>query len=440
MQNTPIDSQIVENKIKESGIKRLGRASIRELVRLVNNIESASGSKFIRMEMGVPGLAASSIGIEAEIQALRNGVASIYPMIEGLDALKSEMSRFLKLFLDIDLSETGCLPTVGSMQGACAAFMMTGRRDPVKNTTLFLDPGFPVQKQQHRVLNLPFKGFDVYEYRGIKLGDKLKSYLDQGNISSLLYSNPNNPAWVCFDHNELQIIAKLAHEYDVIVIEDLAYFGMDFRKDYSQPGIPPFQPTIAKYADQYLLLISSSKAFSYAGQRISMMAISDKLFSRDFPSLVPFFGSSQFGRAMIYGALYSLSAGTSHSAQYALTAMLKAANDGKFNFIEGVSEYGKRALTMKKLFTENGFRIVYDRDMDEPIADGFYFTISYPGMNGEELLEKLLYYGISAICLDITGSDHTEGLRACVSQVHPSQFGDLEFRLKKFRDHHPMNQ
>ncbi len=440
MKDTPVDFQIVEKKIKESGISRIGRASIRELVRLVNNIEIATGQKFIRMEMGVPGLQPSSIGIDAEIQALHNGVASVYPMIEGLDALKSETSRFLKLFLDIEVSEAGCLPTVGSMQGACATFMMTGRRDPVKNTTLFLDPGFPVQKQQHRVLNLPYKGFDVYEHRGAKLGDKLKSYLDQGNISALLYSNPNNPAWVCFTENELQIIAKLAKEYDVIVIEDLAYFGMDFRKDYSKPGEAPFQPSIAKYTDQYLLLISSSKAFSYAGQRISMMVISDALFSREFPSLIPYFGTPLFGRAMIYGALYALSAGTSHSAQYALTAMLKAANEGKFNFVESVREYGKRASVMKKLFIDNGFSIVYDKDMDEPIADGFYFTFSYPGMTGEELLEKLLYYGISAISLDITGSERSEGLRACVSQVNPSQFADLESRIQKFNHHHSLNQ
>ena len=234
--------------------------------------------------------------------------------------------------------------------------------------------------------------------------------------------------------------AKLARDYDVIVIEDLAYFGMDFRKDYTKPGLPPFQPSIAKYTDQYLLLVSSSKAFSYAGQRISMMIISDSLFAREFPNLVPFFGSAQFGRAMVYGALYALSAGTSHSAQYALAAMLEAANEGVFNFIESVREYGKRASVMKKLFTENGFSIVYDKDMDEPIADGFYFTISYPGMSGADLLENLLYYGISAICLDITGSEHTEGLRACVSQVNPAQFGELELRLRKFRDHHPVNQ
>ena len=47
--------------------------------------------------------------------------------------------------------------------------------------------------------------------------------------------------------------------------------------------------------------------------------------------------------------------------------------------------------------------------------------------------KNLLYYGISAITLDITGSDRTEGLRACVSQVNPELFPLLEERLKLFR-------
>jgi hypothetical protein len=94
---------------------------------------------------------------------------------------------------------------------------------------------------------------------------------------------------------------------------------------------------------------------------------------------------------------------------------------------------------MKKLFVDNGFKIVYDKDEDKPLADGFYFTISYPGLSGEDLIEELLYYGISAISLAITGSEHTEGLRACVSQVSKDQFGDLEFRLKKFHENHPVN-
>lgn len=86
---------------------------------------------------------------------------------------------------------------------------------------------------------------------------------------------------------------------------------------------------------------------------------------------------------------------------------------------------------MKKLFIDNGFKIVYEKDGDEPVADGFYFTVEYPGMTGEELLGSILYYGISAITLKNTGSEH-EGLRACVSHVGRDQFGDLEERLKMF--------
>ncbi len=432
--NTPIDYEAVHAKIKESGLDDLGQGTIREIVKIVNKVEAETGEKYIRMEMGVPGLEPPEIGINAEIAALKRGVASKYPMIEGVPELKKEVSRFIKMFLDIDVSEEGCMPTVGSMQGAMAAFLVANRTDHNKKGTLFIDPGFPVQKQQCQVLGHEYESFDVYDYRGKKLRDKLESYLKTGTVSSILYSNPNNPAWICFTDEELRIIGEMANKYDVIVIEDLAYFGMDFRKDYSYPGVPPFQPTVAKYTDNYIFLISSSKAFSYAGQRVGTIAISDKLFQRRYPDLKRYYATDGFGYSMIYGALYALSSGVTHSAQYGLAAMLKAANDGKYNFVDSVKVYGERAKRMKKLFLENGFKIVYDTDIDEPIADGFYFTFSYPGMSGSELLEKLLYYGISAISLAITGSNHSEGLRACVSQIQESQFKDLEYRLKRFHE------
>ena len=262
--------------------------------------------------------------------------------------------------------------------------------------------------------------------------------INLGKYSSLLYSNPNNPSWICLTDEELQIIGKISRKYDVTVIEDLAYFGMDFRKDMSKPGEPPYQPTAAKYTDNFILLISSSKAFSYAGQRIGMMVVSPTLFNRKFPDLKRYYSSDIFGRAMIYGALYVLSAGAAHTPQYALAAILKAVNDGEYDFIEVVREYGEKAKIMKSLFIKYGFRIVYEKDIDEPIADGFYFTLAYPGFQGMELVEELLYYGISAIALNITGSAFPEGLRACVSQVMRDQFEDLESRLKCFSENHPI--
>jgi aspartate/methionine/tyrosine aminotransferase len=438
--DTPIDFNIVRRIIQESRLVSIGKSSIREIVKLVNDIEKASGERFLRMEMGVPGLPAVSVGVEAEIEALRKGVASIYPMVEGVPVLKQEISRFVKLFLDLDIDPSCCIPTAGSVMGSMASFLVANRNDRNREGTLFLDPGFPVQKQQCRVLGQDFRTFDVYNYRGKKLEKKLESYLSTGKVSSILYSNPNNPTWICFNGEELEIIGRLASLYDVIVIEDLAYFGMDFRQDVSHPGQPPYQPTVANYTDHYILLISSSKVFSYAGQRVGMMAISPALFNREYPDLLRYYTSSLFGHDMIYGAIYSLSSGCSHSAQYGIAAILKAVNDGTFNFVESLHEYEERAHILKSMFQERGFSIVYDRDLDQPLADGFYFTISYPGFTGAELVEELLYYGIGSISLDITCSERTEGLRACVSQIGKEMFGILEDRLVRFRKDHPVGQ
>lgn len=434
----PISPEIVKDLSSNLGIPSFGSSSIREIVLLVNKLEEKTGIKYIRMEMGVPGLPSPAIGIDAEIQALKSGVAASYPNIAGIEPLKNETSRFIKLFMDVDVDPMGCIPTVGSMMGAMVSFLVANRNDKTKEGTLFIDPGFPVQKQQVKMLGHDYHSFDVYNFRGKKLRDKLKSYLETGKISSLLFSNPNNPSWVCLTEEELEIIGELSVKYDVIPIEDLAYFGMDFRKDYSVPGIPPFQPTIAHYTDQYIMLISSSKIFSYAGQRIGMMVMSDRLFNRSYPDLLRYYSTEKFGHSIIFGALYGLSAGVTHSAQYGFAALLKAVNDGIYNFRDDVIEYGAKAAEMKKMFLSNNFRIVYDRDLDEPLADGFYFTISYPGLTGPELLEELLNYGISAISLDISGSNRHEGLRACVSMVSRDQFGDLETRLKKFNDDHPV--
>ncbi len=438
MANTPIPPSIVEEQIAALEVDEIGYASIREIVQLVSSIEAATGIKYIRMEMGVPGLPPSKVGVEAEIEALRNNVASIYPQIDGIPSLKTEASRFVKLFMDVDVKPQGCIPTVGSMEGSYAAFMVTAAREKEKDTALFIDPGFPVQKQQMLVMNQKYISFDVFDFRGEKLREKLESYLSKGNICNIVYSNPNNPSWICLTEEELKIIGELANKYDVVVIEDLAYFAMDFRQDLSKPGVAPYQPTVAKYTGNWVMMISSSKVFSYAGQRIGVLIISDQLYHRHSQNLSDRLRVHGFGNAIVHRVLYAMTSGTSHSAQYALAAMFRHANNGDYDFIGEVKEYGEKARIMKQLFTSNGFEIVYATDIDKPVGDGFYFTINYPGMDEAKLLYHLLFYGISAISLGNTGSSK-QGLRACVSNVRRNQFEDLERRLAQFHRDFPVD-
>ncbi|MDR0970788.1 MAG: pyridoxal phosphate-dependent aminotransferase [Bacteroidales bacterium] len=437
MQNIPFERTFVEDVLKRNNIPSVGSASIREVKKIIDDIEEKTNEKFVRMEMGIPGMGATSIGLDAQIKALKDGVASIYPDIYGTEELKKETAKFVKNFINLDIDDNCCVPTVGSMQGGFASFLTITKMNPNKQKVLFIDPGFPVQKLQCKVLGIETEHFDVYNFRGEKLKDKLESYLKSGDFACLIYSSPNNPAWFCFNDMELEIIGEVANKYDVTVIEDLAYFGMDFRKDYSQPGVAPYQPSVGHWAKKFVLLLSASKAFSYAGERIAVMVISKELFNYESENLNKFFSQKSFGKSLIFGALYALTSGTAHSPQYALSAIFHACNNGTFNFRDDLLIYREKAHRMKKALTENGFNIVYDKDMDVDIADGFYFTFSYPTMSGKEMLDELVYYGISAICLDITGSKE-EGARACVSLVPMEMIDVFEERLKIFNKNHPI--
>lgn len=426
-----IKKELVDSVFEQFGESDITRLSIREVGKLVAKIEEVSAEEFIHMEMGVPGLPASAIGVAAEKAALDLGLANSYPNIEGVQSVKNEIARFAKLFINLDVSPLNCVPTSGGMQGSFAALLAAGRTNPQKPYTLFIDPGFPVNKSQLHLLGLPFKSFDILNFRGEKLRAKLESYLLENNVCTITYSSPNNPSWISLSEEELQIIGELATKHDAIVVEDLAYFGMDFRKDYGKSGVEPYQPTVARYTENYILLLSASKIFSYAGQRIGMMIISEKLRTRKYPNLKNYFTSDVLGHFITYGVLYATTAGTAHTAQYALAAMLKAANDGSIDFVADLQPYREKARQMKEIFLKHGFYIVYC-DNDGDLADGFYFTIAYPGMTSAQLMKEFLYYCISAISLNITGSENISGLRACVSFVRFDQIPLLDIRLKAF--------
>ena len=433
---TPIKKEIIDKLIADLGINDFAKATIREVKQVAAKAEKESGVEFIKMEMGIPGLPAAQVGVDAQVKALQGGIAHSYPDIQGYPELKKEASRFVKAFIGLDVAPEGCVPVTGSMQGTFASFLTCSQAQKSKDTVLFIDPGFPVQKMQLQVMGVKYETFDVYDFRGEKLGPKVESYLEKGNICAIVYSNPNNPAWICLNEDELKTIGTLATKYDTIVMEDLAYFAMDFRQDLSVPFQPPYQPSVGRYTDNYMLLISGSKAFSYAGERIGVTCISDKLFHRHFKDLAERYEGLPFGLVFSTRMLYALSSGTSHSAQYAMAAMLKAATDGEYNFRKEVIVYGERAHKLKEIFCRHGFHIVYDKDLDVPVADGFYFTIGYQGMTSGELAKELMYYGVSAICLITTGS-HQEGLRVCTSFIEDHQYDQLEERMTMFQKNNP---
>jgi aspartate/methionine/tyrosine aminotransferase len=302
-----------------------------------------------------------------------------------------------------------------------------------KDTILYIDPGFPVQKVQADIIGIRKESFDLFDYRAEKLEAKLEEVLSSGRIAALLYSTPNNPSWMCLTDDELRTIGRMANKYDVVVIEDLAYLTMDFRQTEMAPCGLPKQVSVSHYTDNYVMLLSGSKIFSYAGERIAVTCISDALFERKSEQLQKRFGLASFGNVFVHKLIYTLSSGVSHSAQMALAEMFRLAAEGKYNYVEEIREYATRTARLREILARHGFNVVYDTDVDQPVGDGFFFTIGYNDMDENQLLEKLLMCGISGITLASTGATH-QGIRACSSAIKPHHYELLDERLAMFEE------
>ncbi len=432
-----LDEKIVTAEIEAMHLGDFSTATIRDIQALSKALEEKTGQPIIHLEMGVPGLKPSQIALDAERKALADGCATIYPPNGGIPRIKKAASEFVKAFIGIDIDPLGCIPTTGSMQGTFATFtaLFHAFRGSGKDTVLLIQPGFPVQTTQCDVIGLKHIGLDIYNYRGEALVKKLEEMVAGGNICAIVYSNPNNPSWVCFTDEELRGIGALATKYDFIVLEDLAYFAMDFRRDLSHPYQAPYQATVANYTDNYVLWVSGSKAFSYAGQRIGVTCIGNKMYHRVFAPLRDNFGVGEFGNFFCNRLMYTLSSGTTHSVQHAMAALMEAACNGSYNFLDDVKEYGRRAKFLKEVLLANGFYLVYDNDMGEALADGFYFTVQYPGMCDLALTKQLMYYGIAVYPLDTMGSTQ-QGVRICTSFFKPEQEPIFKERIEGFHKAH----
>ena len=429
---------LVAEACRVNNIADLSTATIGEILLAAQYLEQKTGIPFVRMDQGSPGLPINHYGVEAEKRALDSGIGSQYPAAAGVPELKQAASAFIKAFIDVDVSPRSCVPTTGSVAASFGAFIACTQRIPGKDKVLFIDPGFPIQKSQLRVLGISWREFDIYAWRGAaRLREKLEQELTAGDIAAIVYSNPNNPAWICLEEEELKVVGEMATKYDAVVMEDLAYFCMDYRRELGRPYEAPFLPTVARYTDNYILMLSASKIFSYAGQRIALCCIGDRLYEKQYPALAErYLDAGVFGVTLTASILYMITSGCTATTQYGYAEMLRLSCEGKIDFVEDTREYARRAARMKEIFCRHGFTVVYDHDVTRPVGDGFFFTLGYEGLSGDELVVELMYYGVSSISLSTTGSLQ-QGVRGCTSRMREELYPVLEERMAAFEKDHP---
>lgn len=143
MKHQIFSTALVEDAARKMKVANLQEATIGEVLLVASYLEKETGIPFIRMDQGSPGLPANRIGIEAEKAALDRGVGATYPAAAGIQELKDAASRFVKAFINTDISPRACIPTTGSVALVFCLFHRLYSTRSAKRYRFIYRPGVP---------------------------------------------------------------------------------------------------------------------------------------------------------------------------------------------------------------------------------------------------------------------------------------------------------
>ena len=110
--------------------------------------------------------------------------------------------------------------------------------------------------------------------------DHLRANIDSGT-KVLLFCNPHNPTGRCFSRTELEELAEVVLEHDLLVIADEIHQDLV----YSETWHIPFASISPEVAWRTVTLTSATKAFNVAGLCSAIIHIGNKNIRADFDDL-----------------------------------------------------------------------------------------------------------------------------------------------------------
>ncbi len=230
--------------------------------------ESAIRSMFNKAKK-IPGLVNLGIGepdlntpeeiIEEGSKALRSGKTK-YTSNAGIIELRIEIAKHLNKYNLSANPEDEIIVTVGGMGALALCLLVT------------ITPGDEVLLQDPQWINhfsqIKFCGgmpilVPVYEENEFKISSESIKKRITNRTKILMLNSPNNPTGTVLDYNDLKDIAKLAKEYDLLVVSDEVYstFVYDGVKHHSIASIDGMQ-------ERTIVINSFSKSFAMTGWRI----------------------------------------------------------------------------------------------------------------------------------------------------------------------------
>lgn len=173
----------------------------------------------IHLELGMPAEDTPQHIKDATIAALQGGAVH-YSDLQGLPELRSALADKLRCQNKLDVTADNVLITNGLTQGSFAAFMAFLDDG---DEALLLAPYYPQHIGKAELAGAKVTIAPLDAENGFSINRALiEPHITQATRVIALI-NPCNPTGRVYTRDELQIIADLAHEHDLLVISDEVY-------------------------------------------------------------------------------------------------------------------------------------------------------------------------------------------------------------------------
>ncbi len=226
----------------------------------------AASTGAINLGQGFPDTDGPPEVLDAAVDAIRSGVNQ-YPPGQGMAVLREAVAEHQQRFYGLDLDpDTEVLVTAGATEALAGALL--GMLDDGDEVVLFE----PMYDSYQACIAM---AGGVVKPVVLRPGDDGRYGFDRDQFVSactpatklILLNTPHNPTGKVFTRDELEFIAEIAIEHDILVVTDEVYEHLVFTGAEHVP-----MATLPGMAERTLTISSGGKTFNTTGWKIGWMS------------------------------------------------------------------------------------------------------------------------------------------------------------------------
>jgi aspartate/methionine/tyrosine aminotransferase len=247
-------------------MSRLGTETAFEVLARAGELE-AEGRDIIHLEIGQPDFQTPDYIIEAAYQAMKDGYTGYGPSA-GLPEARERFAQYLNDTRGTDYDESEIVITPGAkpiLFFAILALVDEGDEVIVPN------PGFPIYESVTEFVGATAVPAPLREEREFRLDPEELASLVNDRTKLIIINSPHNPTGSTLTMDDLEAIAEVALENDVMVLSDEPYSKMVYDGEFHSIA------EVDGMKDQTILVEGFSKTYAMTGWRLGYGAMQPEL-------------------------------------------------------------------------------------------------------------------------------------------------------------------